>query len=263
VCGGRYERYLDAGGPSHFDLTVDVYAERISHLAKLGCPGVDGSCPQSVRIVGNYINGHKYLSAPAVHVVGRNLASHFYMADNHCDTTFGDTSAHGVQPWFSCETWGSWRLVYERNYLPVGQGSQLRLYSADIGDVTNPLESSSVVRTATAVNGNAVQTRPAVVNWDYVGQDTIVVNLTGANGLVNNPGFEQSGVSGRLLTIVLVQTEAGRTTSFGNRFLSDDGPAMPTLSAGPVGKRCSVEFVARRSSAGVVYFVVRSVSPWY
>lgn len=246
VVGGRVELFLDAGGGSHFTLSVaDVYQERCAGFVKLGRQG-GIEMPQNTIIENVYPGVPGYFTRPWVDVLGSNLSGLVRVANCHLDSGTGNPVATQY-PWVSIPTYGSWRLVWENNYLPVFSGgtvSQVRAFDADIGSPTKQLDSGDVIYSASPRRGTARQriTGQTTVNFNFVCQDVLDISLSGAT-TVNNSGYNPNNMEGKALKLVLRQDATGsRNVTLGSQFVNTSGTAIGTITGGAANTVASIEF---------------------
>lgn len=247
VCGGRIERFLDAGGGSHFNLHCNsVYTERISHLAKLGRQG-GSQIPQSTYFVECYGNSPQTYTAPWVDVQGENLGGLVVLRDNMVDAFSGGAGVSGTQPWVSIPTYGSWTLVWENNALAVsssGTAPQIVAFVDQIGPPSAQLTPGDCVYSASPRKGSArmLAVNQAAVNWAFTCQDLIDVRLNQAL-TVNNPFYTHGGLEGKEVVFKLTQgATGGHIVTFAASFIGQAGTALGSIPTGSANQVAAVTF---------------------
>lgn len=245
VCGGRVERFLDAGGGSHHTLTVNVYSERVSQGAKLGRTG-GGAIPQNVIFEKCYPNVPQHLTAPWVQALGDNLGGKLTIRDCSLDAG-GTTGVSGLHPWVSIPTYGGWTLVWENNALAVstaGSAPQIVAYTSNIGIPSDQLIQGDAVYSNSARKGCARQnfSGVAAVNWGFTCQDIVRLDVNQAV-TVNNPDYYPAGVTYKDVVFVIKQdATGGRVVTFGSMFVNQSGAALGAISAGTANQVAALPF---------------------
>jgi hypothetical protein len=247
VCGGRIERFLDAGGGSHHNLSCNnVYTERIAGFAKLGRTG-GSQIPQSTHFVECYPNAPQHLTAPWVAVLSENVGGLIVVKNNNLDAFSGGAGVSGTQPWVSIPTYGSWTLVWENNGLPVsasGTAPQIKAFTDDIGPPSNQLVVGDCVYSASPRKGSAkmLLINQPVIGWAFTCQDMVELRLNQACQ-VNNPFYEHGGLENREVTFKLVQdATGGRAVTFQSNFLNTNGAALGVVTGGAANTVAALTF---------------------
>lgn len=236
--------YASSTSSIHFN---NCYTELMWKLAELGNPG-DTGCPTGFTVENTHFSQTESFKVNGVVDVlsaGATTGCMFKFVDNRSDAI--NPSASNV-PWiYAPASYNSAAAVeWDRNVLGTNAG--VPTVNVAGSAATIPDKTRYVVGTGAGVeNGGfvryyTVSSNGATLNWDYGGEDQFQITLDG-NFTLNNNGSQNPPKGRRITFIFTADATAGRTITFGTKYLNASGIAIGAFTASVASKIAIFDFI--------------------